>query len=141
MGKFRNLARLLLGVTTNPALAIAWYRKAAEQGYVDAGLDLSSMYANGRGVPRDLVQAYVWLDRFAHERYGRDGTPPGALERLAAMAAQMTPAQLAEARRLEAAEPPRQRRFISRLPPRLSNDLSDSLLIQKSSPPSPAPPP
>ena len=40
--------------------AVAWYRQAAEQGDSDAQLALSSCYANGRGVARDVSAAFHW---------------------------------------------------------------------------------
>jgi len=40
--------------------AVKWYTKSAVRGYSAAQLSLSRMYERGRGVPRDLVQAYAW---------------------------------------------------------------------------------
>ena len=40
--------------------AVAWYRKAAEQGYVEAQYNLGRMYHQGRGVPQDFVAAVAW---------------------------------------------------------------------------------
>jgi TPR repeat protein len=37
--------------------AVAWLRKAAEQGHDGATNWLAEMYEKGRGVPRDLAQA------------------------------------------------------------------------------------
>ena len=48
------------GVPENDAEAVKWYRKAAEQGYVDAQFNLGNMYANGWGVPVNNVRAYMW---------------------------------------------------------------------------------
>ncbi len=42
--------------------AVKWYTKAAQQGDADAQCRLGLMYANGRGVPQDYVQAYKWLN-------------------------------------------------------------------------------
>ena len=36
------------------------YSKAAEQGYAGVQLNLGAMYYNGRGVPENDVQAYMW---------------------------------------------------------------------------------
>ena len=41
--------------------AVEWLRKAAEGGHGGAFLDLGSLHAQGRGVPLDLVEAYVWI--------------------------------------------------------------------------------
>jgi TPR repeat protein len=42
-----------MGMERDEAEAMRWYRKAAAQG------SLGSMYDNGQGVARDLVQAYA----------------------------------------------------------------------------------
>ena len=87
-----------LGVPQDYAQAVAWYRKAAEQGLADAQHNLGVAYANGRGVPQDYVESHKWTNLAAsrasaenQKRYaeGRD-----------AVAALMTPAQLAEAQTL-----------------------------------------
>ena len=39
------------GLPRNPAEAIAWYRKAAEQGHVEAQYYLAYAYDTGEGVP------------------------------------------------------------------------------------------
>ena len=39
---------------------VKWYRLAAEQGHLEAQSELGICYANGWGVTRDLVEAYVW---------------------------------------------------------------------------------
>jgi len=41
-------------------MAVAWYRKAAEQGYSMSQLDLGMMFATGSGVLKDELQAYFW---------------------------------------------------------------------------------
>jgi TPR repeat protein len=51
------------------ARAIAWYRKAIDQGDAFAQDDLGLMYANGRGVAQDDAQALVWFRKAAR------GTP------------------------------------------------------------------
>ena len=53
------------------AEAVAWYRKAAEQGDAGGEYGLGSMYLSGEGVKQDLSQAYHWLALAAtrgHER-------------------------------------------------------------------------
>jgi TPR repeat protein len=52
------------------------------------------MYANGQGVPLDNVQAYAWFDLAASS-----GDAEAAAKR-DALAANMTPAQIAEAQKL-----------------------------------------
>ena len=48
-----------------PADALNWYKKAAQQGSLDAATDIALVYANGKGVPRDPAQAVVWFRRAA----------------------------------------------------------------------------
>jgi TPR repeat protein len=59
------------------------------------------MYAQGQGVPQDLVQAYMWLS-LAISRYPASEAEDRNLasQNLAVIASEMTPAQLAEAQRL-----------------------------------------
>ena len=38
-----------------------WLSKAAEQGHAGAQLSLGQMYQDGRGTPKDLVLAHVWM--------------------------------------------------------------------------------
>src|SRR5712691_207500 len=53
------------GVPRDDAAAAAWYRKAAEQGDLNAANDLGALYANGRGVARDDGEAAFWYGRAA----------------------------------------------------------------------------
>ena len=46
---------------------MAWIRKAAEQGHVDAQGLLGSMYFNGRGVAQDDKQAVAWTRKAAEQ--------------------------------------------------------------------------
>ena len=43
------------------------YRKAADQGYAGAQFNLGFMYANGRGVAKDEVEAVKWLRKAADQ--------------------------------------------------------------------------
>ncbi|HTR26948.1 MAG TPA: AMIN domain-containing protein [Terriglobales bacterium] len=45
--------------------ALNWYKKAAQQGSIDAATDIALLYANGKGVPRDPEQAVQWFQRAA----------------------------------------------------------------------------
>jgi len=83
-----------LGVTEDYAAAVRWYRKAANQGYAPAQTNLGFMYSIGQGVTLDLVQAHMWYNLAAAQ--GKKDT--GELRDL--LAKQMTPAQIAKARRL-----------------------------------------
>jgi TPR repeat protein len=46
-----------LGVPQDDTQAVAWYRKAAEQGDAVGQQSLGYMYSNGRGAPRDPTKA------------------------------------------------------------------------------------
>ncbi len=41
----------------DPAMAAGWFYRAAEQGYADAQFNLGLLYADGDGVPQDMVEA------------------------------------------------------------------------------------
>jgi TonB family protein len=54
----------------NPDAAAEWFRKAAEQGNPIAQNDLGVLYHIGRGVPKDLEQAFGWYKKSAAQKYG-----------------------------------------------------------------------
>jgi TPR repeat protein len=81
-------------VTPDFVTAAEWFRKAADQGDVEAQIYLGTMYSRGQGLPMDYVQAYKWYDLSASVK-DRDR-----------VAANMTPAQVAEAQKLAAAWKP-----------------------------------
>jgi len=82
------------GVTQDYAAAVRWYRKAANQGWPKAQNDLGVMYNRGWGVTQDYVQALMWYN-LAAARGWKD-----AKNNRDSLAKQMTPAQIAEARKL-----------------------------------------
>jgi uncharacterized protein len=94
------------GVPQDYAQAADWYRRAAEQGYHFAQANLGLMYDRGDGVLQDYVQAYKWLNLAASafslfmsikaekENYER------VVKSRDAVAAKMTPLQIAEAQKL-----------------------------------------
>ena len=43
-------------------LTAMWFRRAADQGHAGVQFNLSTMYANGRGVPQDYVTAHMWAN-------------------------------------------------------------------------------
>ena len=51
------------GVAQNYQQALAWYQKAANQGFADAQNNLGVMYANGKGVAKDYQQAKAWWQK------------------------------------------------------------------------------
>ena len=77
------------------AQAVKWYRLAADQGDGSAQSNLSFMYFNGRGVPRDYVPAYMWSNLGA-----AGGNRLGGQNRDILIAPHMTPADISEAQRL-----------------------------------------
>ena len=78
--------------------SVKWYRMAAELGHANAQFLLGVRYGKGQGVPRDYVQAHMWVNLAASRSQGED------LEKFATgrelLAEQMTPDQIAEAQRL-----------------------------------------
>ncbi len=55
------------GVAPDAVEAMAWYRRAAEQGHVVAQFSLGGMYDNGDGVAQDPAEAVVWFRRAAEQ--------------------------------------------------------------------------
>jgi TPR repeat protein len=74
--------------------ALRWFRLAANQGEALAQTKLAIMYDDGDGVPKDKVQAYKWLSLAA-----TNGDKPAPMLR-DLLAKEMTPAQIAEAKKL-----------------------------------------
>ena len=58
------------GVPQDYPEAVKWWRKAAEQGDVDAMRNLGIYYFKGKGVPQDHVQSYFWSSLAASRGYG-----------------------------------------------------------------------
>ena len=56
-----------LGVAGDYEQAIAWYRRAAEQGHASAQANLGDMYFRGLGVDQDAVQAFAWYRKAAEQ--------------------------------------------------------------------------
>ena len=84
------------GVPKDYGQALAWFRKAAEQGYEAAQNDLGVMYALGQGVPQDYVQAHMWFN-LAGSHASDAETRGKAIKNCDEAAAKMTPDQIAEA--------------------------------------------
>jgi TPR repeat protein len=87
------------GVTKDEAEGIRWFRKAAEQGWVPSQGALAAAYIQGKGVPKDLVEAYMWAT------IGMEGTQPGPVRLQTARARDefaklMTQAQVEQASQL-----------------------------------------
>jgi hypothetical protein len=52
-------------VAQDDGQAVAWWRRAADQGDTIPAFRIGAMYEAGRGVPRDLVQARAWYEKAA----------------------------------------------------------------------------
>jgi len=107
------------GVTRDPEEATKWYRKAADQGDYIAQFSLGGRYEHGvGGLKQDYIQAYMWLSLAAAARREAarydftivDNYDSSIVEYAAkqrdALAAKMTPEQIAGAKRLAAAQFP-----------------------------------
>ncbi|GMU91321.1 MAG: hypothetical protein AMXMBFR4_03790 [Candidatus Hydrogenedentota bacterium] len=82
------------GVQQDLEEARKWYGLAAEQGLAEGQAGLAWMYYKGRGLDPDPVRAYMWCILSA------DGGIEGAADMIESMNKEMTPEQIAEARRL-----------------------------------------
>ena len=77
------------------AEAARWYRAAAEQGDAFAQASLGILYRFGKGVPQDVVEAYMWLYLAASQPTA--GAEESIVEMRDALAARMTNEQIANA--------------------------------------------
>jgi uncharacterized protein len=57
----------LSGLKADPAEALVWYRRAAEQGVDKAQFNLAHCLASGDGVAQDYQQARVWMEKAARQ--------------------------------------------------------------------------
>lgn len=87
------------GVPQDDTAAAQWCRRAATQGLAEAQFNLGWMYVRGEGVPQDLVQAYRWFE-LAATRLPSGESHDKAVRARDTVAAQLTPAQLAQAQAL-----------------------------------------
>jgi TPR repeat protein len=74
--------------------AARWLKLAADQGVAPAAAALKNRYANGEGVPRDLVEACKW-----GIVAGAQNDPTTSDTNLTDLEDKLTPGQLAEAQR------------------------------------------
>ncbi|MGV1100996.1 tetratricopeptide repeat protein [Thiovibrio sp. JS02] len=82
------------GVAQDYREAAQWFLLAAESGDRTAQSAMALLYRYGDGVERDLVQAYKWYGLAAEQEDGN------AEQALAELVAEMTAAQIAEAKKL-----------------------------------------
>jgi uncharacterized protein len=87
------------GAPQNDAEAMKWYQKAADQGDAAAQNSLGGMYGKGKGAPQDYVQAHKWYNLAAASETD-DKARETFIKNRDVLAAKMTPAQVAEARKL-----------------------------------------
>ena len=57
------------GVPEDDVEAVAWYRRAADQGHATAQISLGVMYANGFGVQQDYAEAATWYRLVAEQGF------------------------------------------------------------------------
>jgi len=57
------------GVAKDLTQAVAWYRKAAEQGNAFSQFSLGFMYYNGFGVAKDDAEAVAWFQKAADQGF------------------------------------------------------------------------
>ena len=76
------------------AEALRWWRLAAEQGNAAAQYSLGAIYADGRGVPQDYVEAHMWFNLAGTHNYEDARTIRDRV------AKEMTPADISKAQAL-----------------------------------------
>jgi TPR repeat protein len=94
----RNYEAGRSGLKKDPAEAARWYRRSADQGDPWAQASLGLLYRFGKGVERDLVQAYMWLSLSVKATTGPDSESIAELRDAAAL--HMTAEQIQAAVRL-----------------------------------------
>jgi uncharacterized protein len=82
------------GAKQNNTEALKWFKKSSDQGYAKAQYSLGVMYLQGLGVPKNPVQAYMWL-YLSGSQGNQDAT-----KAMNALKGNMTPAQIARAKKL-----------------------------------------
>ncbi len=101
-----NLGYMAMDGTSGPvdaAAAAGWFKRSAEQGDAGGMMGLATLTESGKGVPKDAVQAYKWYalasvddGDYAADLFER------AKRQKEALAAKMTPAQVAQGNQLVA---------------------------------------
>jgi TPR repeat protein len=87
------------GVSRDYAKALIWYEKAAQQGSALAQYSVAALSEKGLGTPKDLVKAYKWYSIAAARAATSKEKSDDAIKGRDRVAAQMTPEEIAEARR------------------------------------------
>ncbi|HXH86067.1 tetratricopeptide repeat protein [Petrachloros mirabilis] len=101
------------GVSKNEKEAVRWWYSAAAQGFAPAQNSLGlALATGGKGVPQDMIQAYLWLTLSAGQ-----GDQEAEQQRTE-LSKQLKPAQLTKAKRLiKEWKPTRPRIFVNRSSP------------------------
>ena len=79
--------------------AARWYRKSADQGNAFAQQALGALYSLGQGVPEDKVSAYMWMT-LASGGMQAGSSRDELAKKMTALAAKMTPQEIAQAQNL-----------------------------------------
>ena len=87
------------GVPKDFMQAKKWFQRAADQGHTNAQTNLGYMYFKGDGLIQDYVQTYKWLSLSAVGE-SNDKVRARRKELIRHLAAKMTPAEIAEAKKL-----------------------------------------
>lgn len=96
----RRLPSVYVMVEPTPAeLAFARLHAAASEGDADLQLQVARAYAEGRGVPRDRVPAFIWTAMAATNETASPEVRRDAERALALLTRSMTPAEVERARR------------------------------------------
>ena len=93
------------GMLKDYNVAAEWFWTAACRGSSGAQLQLGRLYADGKGVRSDKIQAYKWFNLAAAGRGGSNLQSEATTER-EQIARQMDPLEIAEAQRQAAAWQP-----------------------------------
>ena len=89
------------GVQQDYTVAAKWYRMAADKGVASAQNNLGVMYTGGQGVQQDYVQAHMWFTLAASSFTASEAEERRkVIKNRDAVAADMTPVQIAEAQKL-----------------------------------------
>lgn len=67
LGMLYAMGNPALGIQRDESQAAVWYRRAAEQGHVEAQFTLGLFHEDGRGVPRDAQMALSWYRKAADQ--------------------------------------------------------------------------
>lgn len=79
------------------AEALKWYQLAAKQGQFDSRMRIARMYENGKGVPQDLVKAYVLHAKILQNYRLYPESQASYEQHVKELAARLSPAQMADA--------------------------------------------